>query len=94
MESYSLRFDEGWDKHFKKFDASIQEHLMKKINQLRQPLNHRHMKQGLPYFVEEVGGYRSKQILQAASSVSFFRFNFKAEGICQQSRQMFSHVKI
>ena len=34
----------------------MQEHILKKIQKLMQPLVHRHLKHGVPYFVEEVGG--------------------------------------
>ena len=72
--NYSLRFDEDWDKHFKKFDASVQEQLVKKINQLRQPLKHRHMKQGLPYFVEQAGGYRIAFEIDEQTKTKIIRF--------------------
>jgi len=58
MAAHLLEFEKGWDEHFRKFDASVRERIWKKVLQLEQPLPHRHLKHGLPFFVEEVGGYR------------------------------------
>ena len=74
LQNHSLRFDEEWDRHFKKFDASVQQQIMNKINQLRQPMKHRHMKQGLPYFVEEVGGYRITFEVDEQTKMKIIRF--------------------
>ncbi|MEW6329799.1 MAG: hypothetical protein AB1468_06850 [Candidatus Micrarchaeota archaeon] len=58
MAGYSVDFAAGWDEHFKDFDKAVQLRIMKKIFQLQQPLGSRHLKHGLPYFVEEIAGYR------------------------------------
>ncbi|MBI5036242.1 hypothetical protein HZC09_02770 [Candidatus Micrarchaeota archaeon] len=58
MDDYALEYDSGWDIYFEKFDPAVQARIMKKIIQLKKPLKHRHLKHGLPYFVEEAGGYR------------------------------------
>jgi mRNA-degrading endonuclease RelE of RelBE toxin-antitoxin system len=58
MAEYSLAFAEGWDENLKKFDKTVQFRLMKKMAQLRGELKSRHLKHGVPFFVEEVSGYR------------------------------------
>ena len=58
LNDYSIAYEPGWDEFFEKFDSSVQERVWKKIQQLKQGLKHRHLKHGLPYFVEEAGGYR------------------------------------
>ncbi|MFH1056345.1 MAG: hypothetical protein V1717_00925 [Candidatus Micrarchaeota archaeon] len=58
MDEYSLEFEPGWDEFFKKLDSAVKQRIWKKILQLKNPLKHRHLKYGLPFFVEEAGGYR------------------------------------
>ena len=58
LNEYSIDYDEGWDENFKDFDLSTKSVITKKIQQLKQPLKHRHLKRGLPFFVVEVVGYR------------------------------------
>ncbi len=58
MDKYALDYDEEWDVHFKDFDSTVQLQVMNKIQQLKTPRQHRHLKHGKPYFVEESGGYR------------------------------------
>ena len=58
MDSYTVDFEPGWDEFFKKFDKGLSGRVWKKILQLRQPIKHRHLQHGLPFFVEEVAGNR------------------------------------
>lgn len=58
MVEYALEFEPGWDFFFNDLDAAVKAQLWKKIIQLKQPLKHRHLKHGAPFFVEEVGGCR------------------------------------
>ncbi|MFH0817291.1 MAG: hypothetical protein V1909_01520 [Candidatus Micrarchaeota archaeon] len=55
---YTLDFADDWDVYFKRFDKSVQGKITKKILHLKQPHSSRHMKHGLPFLVEDVGGYR------------------------------------
>lgn len=55
---YSIRYEPGWDIHYLSMDNSTQIKIYKKILQLKKPLKGRHLKFGVPCFVEEVGQYR------------------------------------
>ena len=55
---YALVYDEDWNKHFRDFDKTIQVRLIKKLEQLKIKGKSRHLGHGVPFFVEEVGGYR------------------------------------
>ncbi len=56
--AYSLDYAPGWDKCFSKLDYTVQERIYKKILHLKAEIKGRHLQHGLPFFVEEVGGYR------------------------------------
>lgn len=58
MQTYSVDFEPGWDDWFGKLDKAVRQHIMNKIAQLRTGIHGRHLRHGLPFFVEEVGGYR------------------------------------
>lgn len=58
MDAYELAFEPGWRRHVDAMDGPTRERIWKKIQQLKQPMKHRHMRHGLPYFVEEAGGFR------------------------------------
>jgi len=55
---YSIEFQNGWNKNFKKFDKNIQEILIKKIEKQINETNPRHLRQGLDFFILEAGQYR------------------------------------
>ena len=57
LEPWKLKFREGWNKHFKKFDKTIQDKILKKIKQMKETLNARTMRSSR-YRIEEVGQYR------------------------------------
>ncbi|MEK6924106.1 MAG: hypothetical protein AABW54_02625 [Candidatus Micrarchaeota archaeon] len=58
MQAYEIEYEPGWDKYFTKLDQSVQERILNKIVQLQTGIQSRHLKHGLPYFVEEIGAYR------------------------------------
>ena len=55
---YEIKYAEGWDEHFSKFDKNIQSKIVKKIQKLKEQTNSRHLGHGMPYFVEENGQNR------------------------------------
>jgi len=55
---YELKYAEGWDKYFIKFDKNTQEKIIKKIQKLKEQTSSRHLGLGAPYFVEECGQLR------------------------------------
>ena len=55
---FELRYADGWDRHFSKFDNSVKQRIWKKIRQIKTLTNPRHLKHGEPFFVEEAGQYR------------------------------------
>ncbi|MFH1586867.1 MAG: hypothetical protein ABID38_03360 [Candidatus Diapherotrites archaeon] len=57
LRSWKLVFKKGWDKHFKKFDKSEQLRILKKFEQMKQPLQARGLKASRAA-IEEVGQYR------------------------------------
>ena len=58
MNKYQIIFDESVNKQLNKVDKSTKMKIFKKINKLEKEILSRHLKQGLPFFVEEVGQYR------------------------------------
>jgi len=57
LNDWKVVFKPGWDKYFSKFDPSVQKQILKKIEQMSQPLRARGL-HGSSYCVEEVGQYR------------------------------------
>ncbi len=57
LEKFEVKFKEGWDENFSKFDKSIRNKIKKKFIQMKQPLLARGLKQS-KFLVEEVGQYR------------------------------------
>jgi len=55
--SWKLVFVPDWDRYFKKFDKSEQKRILKKLDQMKQPLIARGLHSS-PYQVEETGQYR------------------------------------
>ena len=57
--TFSIEFTQQAKDNLSKLDKSIQIRILKKILQLEgEDLTSRHLKHGLPFFVEEVGGNR------------------------------------
>lgn len=66
---FTIRYADGWDKHFARFDKAVKLRILKKLEQLKRKDDSRHLSHGLPYFVEEVGGYRLVFKLDAKARV-------------------------
>ena len=56
--SYEIEFHPDWDRYFSKLDNSMKQRVAKKIVQLQGDATSRHLKQGLPFYVSEIGQYR------------------------------------
>lgn len=57
LKSWELVFKKGWNRHFDKFDNSTQQRILKKFEQMKQPLQARGL-QASRAVVEEAGQYR------------------------------------
>ena len=57
LKPWKLVFKKGWDRHFKKFDKSEQQRILRKLEQMKQPLKARGLKASKSV-VEESGQYR------------------------------------
>jgi hypothetical protein len=57
LRPWKLAFKKGWDKHFKKFDRSVQQRILKKFGHMKQPLQPSGLKASRSV-VEEVGQHR------------------------------------
>ena len=44
LRPWKLAFKKGWDKHFKKFDRTTQQRILKKFEHMKQPLQARGLK--------------------------------------------------
>lgn len=73
LESYRLDFKPGWDCHFKDFDKNVQQRILKKFEQMKQPLAARGLHSSR-YRVEEVGGYRIAFIQGDSERVKHIHF--------------------
>lgn len=70
---WKIEFKPSWDVNFKKFDRSIQEKIMKKLDQMEQPMHGRGMHHSR-YLVEEVGQYRIAYELEELRRTKFIHF--------------------
>jgi len=57
LKDWKITFSPGWDKHFSKLDTNTQKLILKKLEQMAQPLNARKLHNS-KYYIEEVGQYR------------------------------------
>ena len=55
---FSISFADDWDRFFAKYDKQQQKIIWKKFEQLKTLTHIRHLRFGLPFFVEEIGQYR------------------------------------
>lgn len=55
---YEPEFDPDWKEYFERLPNEIKPRIAKKMRQILRGLPGRHLRKGLPYFVEEVGQYR------------------------------------
>ncbi|MCX6773904.1 MAG: type II toxin-antitoxin system HigB family toxin [Candidatus Micrarchaeota archaeon] len=58
MSPYAINFHAYWDSYFSRLDNSMKKRVMKKILQLQQDIQARHLKKGLDFYVSEMGQYR------------------------------------
>ncbi|MDO8339489.1 MAG: hypothetical protein Q7T16_02420 [Candidatus Burarchaeum sp.] len=58
MSAWEIWFHPAWDACFSKLDKGMKVRVMKKIEQLAGGISARHLKQGLPICVCEIGQYR------------------------------------
>lgn len=58
MSGYAIEFHEEWDGYFSRLDKTMKKRVMRKILQLQYGVHSRHLKQGLPFYVSEIGQYR------------------------------------
>ena len=57
LKPWRVELKPGWNEHFKKFDKATQQRIMKKVDQMEQPMQARGLHSSR-YQVEEVGQYR------------------------------------
>lgn len=57
LTRWALDFKPGWDEHFKKFDKTVRQQILKKLEQMKQPLQARGLHSSR-YQVEESGPHR------------------------------------
>lgn len=55
---YSASFDEDWPQYFDRLENEIKERTVKKIKKILEYPKKRHLKQGVRFFVDEIGQYR------------------------------------
>jgi len=73
LEQWELVFNPGWDNHFTKFDKETQKRILKKLEQMKQPLTARGL-QSSRYQVEEVGQNRIAFIQKEAEKTKTIYF--------------------
>jgi len=59
LGAWNLVFKKGWDSHFKKFDKETQKRILKKLEQMKQPLQARGLKASKA-LLESAGHQRTK----------------------------------
>jgi len=55
---FEVTFDQDWSHYWKKVPREQHERVLKKIQELKEDKQFRHLKLGSPYFVLEAGQYR------------------------------------
>ncbi len=73
LTPYRLDFKPGWDRHFKDFDKSVQQLILKKLEHMKQPLQARGLHSSR-YRVEEAGGYRIALIQDDENRIKHIHF--------------------
>jgi len=71
--NWKLKFKLNWDSNFKKFDRNTQKKILKKFEQLKQPLASRGLHSS-KYVVEEVGQFRIVFIQDYELKIHFIHF--------------------
>jgi len=70
---WKIEFIPGWDMHFKKFDKGIQQQILKKFEQMEQPLQSRGLHSSR-FQVEEIGQYRIALKIDKESRIKKIQF--------------------
>jgi hypothetical protein len=70
---WKLAFKPGWDRHFKKFDSQAKKRILKKFEQMKQPLAARGLHSSR-YCVEEAGQFRIAFIRDDESGTKLVHF--------------------
>ena len=73
LTPFRIDFRPGWDRHFKDFDKTLQQRIIAKFKQMKQPLPARGL-HTTRYKVEEVGGYRIAFIQDDENRVKHVHF--------------------
>lgn len=73
LAKWKVEFKPGWDIHFANLDKSIRLQIMKKFDQMEQPLRARGLHSS-SYKVEEVGQYRIAFIENEEKRTKFIHF--------------------
>ncbi len=78
LSNWRIEFKKGWDAHFEKFDDETKKRILKKLEQMKQPLSARNL-HSLRYRVEEMGQYRIAfvQDEQTRTKIIYFIGNHK-----------------
>lgn len=74
MSAYRILLHPDWDRYFSRLDNSMKKRVMKKILQLQGEVHSRHLKQGLPFYVSEIGQYRLSYAVDEAAKVKVLYF--------------------
>lgn len=73
LDPWKLEFKPGWDVHFNGFDKSIRDRIIKKLDQMKQPLQGRGL-HASRFKVEEIGGFRIAFIEDAQARTKKIHF--------------------
>ncbi|MBI5224279.1 hypothetical protein HY989_00235 [Candidatus Micrarchaeota archaeon] len=73
LKNWRLEFRIGWDLHFKEFDKSVRDGIIKKFDQMKSPIVGRGLHSSR-YLVEEVGGYRIAYIADELTNTKKIHF--------------------
>ncbi|MBI5036062.1 hypothetical protein HZC09_01840 [Candidatus Micrarchaeota archaeon] len=73
LTPWNVEFKPGWDKHFSNFDKHVRGMIIKKLDQMEQPIVGRGLRSSV-YRVEEVGQYRIAFEQDEKSRTKFVHF--------------------
>ncbi|MBI5226806.1 hypothetical protein HY994_06280 [Candidatus Micrarchaeota archaeon] len=73
LASWRLEYKTGWDDQFHGFDNSVRIQILKKLQQMKQPLSGRGL-HGSHFLVEEVGQYRIAFEQDRDARIKFIHF--------------------
>jgi len=74
---FEIGYDKDWTSFWKKIPREQHERILKKILELKEDKQFRHLKLGSPYFVLEVGQYRICFIEEDTKRILMFVGNHK-----------------